>query len=286
MKKLLLLTLITTLILSACGKTESLEKTDNFIDEELTGEIPFEYEIVETTAENGDYILAPSPWTFRQIFISDPQNVKFIFHPAKMFKKGKGISEVEYLNGEKSNIANSLIIPLKNSTTIEKGSTILTWWQENNASMTKAIIANPSKEIKVYYLNDAFGNEEKTILPSSFSVIEEEKLSPGQTIAISGPSGKKQKGQIIHVDEDNEKILALTSDEFIRPLNYNEFQKINPPTELTTGQTVFAPVAGIYQNVEITEFDLETGLISCKYVWSNEETIENFPITDISATEI
>ena len=281
--------LLATLLFTACQTAPVVEDQKKFIDETLTGEIPFDYEIVETTAENGDYILAPSAFTFRQLFVSDPTTTKIIFHPAKMSKKAEGISEVEYLNGQKTQIANSLIIPLKTDkdTKLQTGDIILTWWQDENGSMTKAIIAN-AEETTAYYLSEAFGDEEKPLIPSSFSMLNEEIISPGRTIAIDRGNNSYQKGQIIHHDEENEKILAYTADEFLKVLTMEEFKLLELKPEIKTEQEddepqkIFAPVAGIYQEVEVVEFNQTTGLITCKYTWANQETIENFSITEIT----
>ncbi len=273
--------LVLTLLLTACQTAPTIELEKNSIDETLTGEIPFDYEIVETTAEKGDYILAPSAFTFRQLFISDPTTAKVVFHPAKIVKKDKGISEIEYLNGDKTPIANSLIIPLTTKNTPQTGDIILTWWQDKNGSMIKAIIANPEKP-SAYYLSEAFGNEEKPLIPDSFAILNEETISPGRIIAIARENNTYQKGQIIHYDEENNKVLAHTADEFLKVLSPEEFILLKMKPKIEVNQTVFAPVAGIYQEVEVIEVDEQTGLITCKYTWANQETIENFSITEIT----
>ena len=140
----------------------------------------------------------------------DPASKTFIFYNATLSSVGDTKSTVKYF-GEDIEMPNSLIIPIPEGQTAQKGDIILTWWQ-SGSGMERAIVTDASDPAapKVDYLDlnnkddgtglaNKFADEQ--IKPNTFVVLKDGEWQPGAQILITG-DGSYKVGTLITCTDD------------------------------------------------------------------------------------
>jgi hypothetical protein len=171
MKKLMYAFFIMVLAVSIVGFTscgnnkESDETTDDTTATETTeelveGGIPFDFPVSDIKAEIGDFVLVPSfkMWE-SNLEEEDPTNQTYIFYAYKMSELGEVESTVEFTFDGEQKMPNSIIIPIPQNQTAQKGDIVLTWWQ-TGSGMQRALIVDDSNpaQPKVLYLDLDYDN--------------------------------------------------------------------------------------------------------------------------------
>lgn len=256
---------------TATTTTEAPTKTaDN-------GYIPVDYPLVKTTAVAGDYVLAPSRATVDEAFTKGLDQTTMTFYAAKMVTPGEAASVLEDLTGTKGTIPNSLIIPLTKGGTVEKGDSLLTWWQSGSGLM-KAYVVEGGATPKVQYLDD-FVTDQATLLADSFVKLTGE-LEPGVSVAVKDAQyGSFDHAVVANVSGDKVIVIGFASSvEVVDKANLTVLP-LNP--EVAVGDTVMAPIISSYDPVVVKEVKADIGQIIGEYKWVDEVKNEPFMFGEI-----
>ena len=140
----------------------------------------------------------------------NPANEVYIFYNGILSSVGDTKSMIKYF-GEDIEMPNSLIIPLPEGQTAQKGDIVVTWWQ-TGSGLKRAIVTDASDPAspKVDYLDmnykedgTGFANEhaDEQIKPNTFVVLKDGEWQPGAQIVVSG-NGSYEVGTLISCSED------------------------------------------------------------------------------------
>jgi hypothetical protein len=279
--------LISTLLTLLTGCTSSSDETETPKEDETTatieeklpqsGEIPIEYPVVSTTAEAGEYVLAPTIEPIDKAFKKGLHRGIFVFYKSKMIEPGEAESLVEDFLGGQNYIPNSLIIPLETGLEVTKGDIVLTWWQNGDLSAIKGIVlnANGTNTPTIQYLAD-FDEDKDKIEESSFTILTN-KLTPGITIFLETETGY-DNAMVINVSGN--KVLAL-KDQLLIVEDAANVTVVPPTINTYVGDTITTSFLTNYTDVTVTEVDDKTGQVWGEYEWAGETRSDIFYFGEI-----
>lgn len=284
-KKFFASAILCLIILSACSRTaqeptqEQPQKEPEYATQSYnTGEIPFEYPKVETTAEEGQYVLAPSADTVEQALTKSGKNTIFTFYAATLIEAGKEESIVEDLLGEQYSLPNSLIIPIQKSESTTPGALVLTWWQ-GGSGMMRGIVTELEKDTNLptaRYL-DSFADKPEKLLPNSYQLLTD-TIVPGAPVIIK--TGEQyEHATIVNIADDK----ALVSG-FAGFLHVKDFASISPIVvnrDLKEGDVAYGPIFGIYQPITIKTSNPEIGQVTAEYTFAEEQVTKVFYLDEV-----
>jgi len=264
LSKLFIIICFSTIIISNfsnCKSTNSNnEKQDTVLTKEVhaKGSIPFDFPTVNTTAKEGEYVLAPSLDFLTTAWISKGENSMFIFYSRQMIKVGELESEILEI-GNNVIIPNSLIIPIRANQQVKKGDVLLTWWQ-SGSGMSRAIVVDakiPTEPV-VRYLDlewEYYGTLEEKLIPNSFVKITEE-WQPGTVIAYKD-SYYMNRVQVVRIE--GEKVLTIGWAGRIEVLKKSDCHAIPINLEIKKGDKVQVPYIGSFTDGIVKKYDANIG---------------------------
>ena len=239
------------------------EKTNK----DKSGEIPFDFPVVETSAKENEYVLAPASEFVKEANEKGSDSARFIFYSRKCISTGKYESKLlEYF--DTIIMPNSLIIPLQTGAKAKKGDILLTWWQ-SGSGMQRAIVVDdsiPETPIVKYLdidfdnsisINDSLtiGQAAERLLPNSFVILSEE-LQAGTTF-VHDDLGILTSYQVIRIVD--EKILAIGWVGEIKVFNKADCIAIPINPEININDKVQVLYIGSYSEGTVLKIDKENG---------------------------
>ena len=264
--------------LVSCGNNkESDEATDDTTKTETTeelveGAIPFDFPITDMKAEVGDFVLVPSFNMWKSnLEQEDPTNQTYIFYAYTMSEIGDVQSTIEFtFDGEKE-MPNSIIIPIPQNQTAQKGDIVLTWWQ-TGSGMQRAIVVDDSNpaQPKVLYLDLDYDNPAKdsesgkgigqTVyeLEANSFVKLNDGWQQGNTIAVKD-GDYLVSTQIVKVAGD--KVLTIGFAGKMKVYDKADCKTIPLNPNVKAGDVVQAVFAGSFGEYTVTKVDASVGRV-------------------------
>ncbi|NJM52509.1 MAG: hypothetical protein HC846_03390 [Blastocatellia bacterium] len=305
MKKILLITSVCALFLTACTKTEtSQNSTSNAnsatnsakntgtaqatptIDPNTQATFPFkDFPAVETTAKAGDVVLVPSYNWLQEATVNGADKVTMIWYAQKMSAPDKEMSEVEFMS-EKKKVPNAYIVPIPAGQKAKKGDIVLTWWQ-SGSGMQRAIVvddANPAEPVVRYldldYDNPAKGKDGKTGIGQM-----DEQLKPDSFVKINAPfdagtmvavqDGADQKpAQVIRVAGDKVFVNGFAGKTAV--VDKSKCTPFPLVSNAKEGEKVKAVWVNSLKEGTVTKVDAKIGRVFIKFGSDEKETAVSF----------
>ena len=247
------------------------------------GESPFDYPIVETTAKNGDYVIAPSRNWIDDAFEKGADKVTFIYYGAWMVEPGPGESKIKTLPGSEAIIPNSMLIPIRSGETAEKGDIILTTWQSGSGMERAIVVGGTTTEPEVLYLDMDYDNpagiaqKKDTLKPNTFHKLSGGKLEVGGVVAV-----KKDNGDYIRVIATNitgDKVLTIGFAGKMAVYKKANCYTLPIRPDLKKGDKVFIPFVGTFQEATVEKVNKDIGRVFTKNSWGNKAAIAYGDVT-------
>lgn len=150
------------------------------------GAIPFEFPLVNTTAQANEYVLAPMLQWIEDGFTKGKDQMVLIFHSRKMVAPGKVESKLKAI-GKEVMMPNAMIIPVPTGEKVFKGEVVLTWEQNRGSSMRTAIVTDASNPAspKIQYLDTPYSPNTPDVQakPNTYVALRE-PWQPGTYVAV------------------------------------------------------------------------------------------------------
>jgi len=299
MRKLIASIAALALLLSACSSTdveetmEVLEETEESISH-APGEIPLDFAPMATTAQTGEYVLAPSSYFIESMF-EDYENyasLSTVIYSQQMVTPGEFESEVES-PFESYTAPNSLIIPLAKGATAEPGDMVLTWWQTGSGMQRAYVVEGGTPtEPKVLYLDldydnpstDEFGTPISQLVDqleadSFVNLTDAPEFAPGKTVAINEGS---EYGHYIVVASSGEQLLLNGFAGSYSVANIADAIELPLLPSVTVGDTVYYSEFGAMNpGGVVTKVDTEIGRVFVEYEFAGSMEETAFAFGDI-----
>ncbi len=245
------------------------------------GEIPWDYPIVETTAKEGDYIIAP-PLEWIENAFKD-ETTTLIYYGGWMREPGPAESKIETLTGSEVIIPNAMIIPIKSGETVEKGDIILTTWQSGSGMERAIVIGGSPKEPEVLYLDMDYDNpagiaqEVDKLEPNTFHKLKGGMLEVGGVVAVKDESGSYSRVIATNIAEDRVLTIGFAGKIAVYKKEQCYVLPIRP--DVKKGDKVFIPFVGSFQEATVQKVDKKIGRVFTKNDWGNEAAISFGDVT-------
>ena len=247
------------------------------------GKIPYDFPVVETTAKEGQFVLAPSRQCLDDAIAKDGQGT-FIFYGADMVTPGEAESAVRSLAGTDFTIPNSLIVPIKPGYAAKKGDIVLTQW-ESGSGMQRAIVTGGTPEAPVVrYLDmdyenpSGIGQKDDTLKANRFHALTD-VWQVGTSVACKDGADYRH-GILLALAE--QRVLVSGFAGSIQALSKADCVSLPPRTSFKEGQLVQIPVVGRYVQGTVTRIDGDIGRVFVKYEWGGAEKEGAFSIADVT----
>ena len=207
----------------------------------------------------------------------DPANETYIFYNGKLTSVGDTKSTV-YSFGEEAEMPNSLLIPIPEGQTAQKGDIVLTWWQ-SGSGMERALVtdAKDPTSPKVDYLDLSFKEDGKgfaqdhadeQIKPNSFVVLKDGAWQPGAQIVVTG-DGSYEAAILVNCTDD--LVLAKCFAGKIKTFKRSDCKIVPLNQNLKVGDQVRAIFTSSYKDgYTITKIDENVGRVWVEGSFGNE----------------
>ena len=281
--------LISIIVLSACTAPpaeipeKSPETTIPEAPEALqAGEIPFDYPVVQTSAEKDQIVLAPSKTTIEELIENGRKDAITIFYKATLYEVGPAESLVQDQFEQTYKVPNSLIIPLETDNSVAVGDIVLTWWQ-GGSGMMQALVTAIDEETglpTVRYL-DKFADQPETLASNTFQVLNQ-TLTPGSRL-IAFYDNNYEYATLIHQSNDQALLMGFAG--FLHPAQSDNLFPLPAPADLqdlAVDDTIYVPVIGAFTEATITSLGLPNGLLTARYSFANQTLEDTFFINQIA----
>lgn len=218
-KTILILSISSAMLLSACSKTETNSNAGNGAKNTATATkteapVPSEPQVsvakapgagtsspadtgeaikfafgdfpaAETTAKAGEYVLVPS-YNWLQEALTKPETT-FIFYQQRMAAPDKENSEIQFMS-ERKKVPNAYIVAIPPGQKAKNGDVVLTWWQ-TGSGMNRAIVVDDKDPISpvVRYLDIDYDNPAQSRDKSTTIGKMDEKIVPDSFVKLSKP---------------------------------------------------------------------------------------------------
>ena len=256
---------------------------------EPTSSFPFEFPMVSTSGEVGEYVLTPSRKSFDEAVEEGADKATFTFYTATMEEVGEEESNVRSLSGKDYTISNNLIIPLGKGATAKKGDILLTWWQ-SGSGMKRAIVvddANPAEPV-VRYLDIKLDNPakrdgvplgelEEQLKPNSFRVMKS-AWEPGTIVVVRDGSRQKHL-QIIRVE--GESILVRGFAGKMKVVKRSDATPVPIIPDVAEGDNVWIEHIGSFREGVVKRIDKRNGRVFVEFEFAGKTKEKGSPFGDV-----
>lgn len=261
-----------------------VEQVTNETDEEASeevaieyapGETPYDYPTVSTTANEGEYVLAPSrTFVDSALEAEDDSSTSMIFYDATVVEVG----DVESVLDDKFDevtMPNSLIIPIPAGETAATGDVVLSWWQSGSGMQRSYVVdgTNGSTPV-VRYLDLDLDNPaknadgtpiaeaEETLEANSFVVLNTE-YQPGTAVAVQNGSSLGSHYQV--VNEADGTLLVMGWAGIMSVVDKADVLPLPIKPTVAAGDAVYFPLFGTMDEGTVTSVDNATGRVFVEY---------------------
>jgi len=212
----------------------------------------------------GQMVLAP--YTFYSGAVEDKKdltNASLIFYNSAVKAVNADFVEFAY---KEAKVPSSLIIPIPEGQTAQKGDVVVTWWQ-SGSGMEQAIVVDGGSEPKVNYLGlgynedgsglaTKFGNEQ--LKPNSFFVLENGAMQPGAPVAYKD-GNKWCYGTLINKSADRALILGFASN--IHDAALSDVKVVPVKPDYKVGDQVGYVFVDSFLTGTVKKIDMELGRV-------------------------
>ncbi len=248
--------------------------------------MPFDYPAVPTSADKGDYVLAPSHKALAQAFVRGGGRQTFIYYGGRMLEPGDKASRIKTLTGIVASIPNAMIIPVPAGGTAKPGDIVLTTWQ-SGSGMQRAIVVDGGKPEtpKVRYLDLAldnasgWGKQVDTLHPDTFKKLEH----PGQVGSTLACKVGERRTRWVLTNAVGDKRLAIGFGGKMRVFSRKDCQDLPIKPKLAAGDRVTVPVVGGFTEARVLKVDPAIGRVWARYAFGGAERKEAFSFTNVGA---
>jgi len=248
------------------------------------GTIPFDYPVVETKAQAGDFVLCPPRQWIDRGFAKGGSKTTFIYYGAKMLEPGKENSKVKRLSGTDMVVPNAMIVAIRKGETAQPGDIILTRWQ-SGSGMQRAIVVEGGTptEPKIRYLDIDYdnpsgaGKKVDICKPDTFHKIGKE-FEVGTAVVAKGKFGWK-RSKIVGVAGD--KILGLGFAGRVSVLNKADCVAMPVKPEVKVGDNVYVPYAGTMKKGVVKKVDAAIGRVFAEIEFGGKKKETAAPFGDV-----
>jgi hypothetical protein len=252
-----------------------------------TGTIPLDYPVVATTAQTGDYVLAPSRQFLDGAFAKGIDKQTFIFYAAQVLAPGPAESQVKSLAGTVFSMPNSLIIPLRRAGQAKVGDILLSWWQ-SGSGLQRAIVVpggGPKAPLVLYLDLDldnpsGVGKKEDTLKPDTFHKLVG-GLEPGGVVAVRSGAALK-RAQLVNLSGDRALVVGFAGR--VSAVAKTDLQTLPLVPKVRPGQQVMAPVFGDFKPVTVESVDARIGRVFVAYTFGGQPKKEAISFGEVVAS--
>ena len=238
--------------------------------------IPFEFPEMSTSAQKGDYVLAPPRAWLDAGLERGASKQTYIYYGGWMQRPGPTASEIETLAKHASVIPNALIIAIPSGQRVIPGEQVLTSWA-SGTGMQRAIVVEGGSETSptVRYLDmsldnpSGWGKRADTLPPNTFKKLGKAG-EVGTTAACKEGSHRmryvvtaSQEGRILGYGFAG-KIAAFQPGDCV-------FLPLRPRFE--EDDLVFVPVVGRYTKAKVLRVEPHLGRVWARYKTDQEDQV-------------
>jgi hypothetical protein len=208
-----------------------------------------------------------------------------IYYGAWMREPGPQRSWIATLLGDREQIPNALIIPIRRAETAAPGEIVLSSWAAGTGMQRGIVVeGGQGNAPKVRYLDLAYdhptgwGQRADTLTPNTFHRL----TGPGQvgtTVACrQGPSHTWWR----IIGQQGSRLLALGYNGQVRSLVRADCRDVPLVPKVKPGDGVFVPVLGRYQKAKVTKVDAPIGRVFAKYRVGGENQKQASAFTNVA----
>jgi hypothetical protein len=232
------------------------------------GEIPLPYPVVGTTAQPGDFVIAPAREFFDRAVAEGINKVGMIYYGAYMEAPGSAESRIKTLTGKIVTLPNSLIVPIRRGEQAAVGDILLGTWQSGSGMQRAIVIAGGTPAApKVRYLDLDYdnpagvGQKDDTLKADCFHK-QPDGLAVGNVVAVKAPGGHKR---LLVVGVSGEKVLGLGFANRLMVAAKADCTPLPLKPAVKAGDKVLIPSMGTFRPATVDNVDTAIGRVFATY---------------------
>jgi len=249
------------------------------------GEIPLPFPVVKTTAQPGDFVIAPAREFFDRAVAEGIAKTGMIYYGAYMEKPGPAESQLKTLTGRITTLPNSLIIPIRRGEQAAVGDIVLGTWQSGSGLQRAIVVAGGTPTApKVRYLDLDYdnpagvGKKDDTLKADCFHK-QRDGLIVGNVVAVKAPGGYKR---LLVTGVSGEKVLGIGFAGRLAVAAKADCTPLPIKPALKAGDKVMIPSMGSFRPATVDRVDAAIGRVFATYNFGGKPKTEAVAFGDVA----
>lgn len=249
------------------------------------GEIPLPYPVVKTTAQPGDFVIAPAREFFDRAVADGLDKTGMIYYGAYMDKPGPAESQLKTLTGRVVTLPNALIVPIRRGEQAAVGDIVLGTWQSGSGLQRAIVVAGGTPAApKVRYLDLDYdnpagvGKKDDTLKADCFHK-QRDGLIVGNVVAVKAPGGYKR---LLVVGVGGEKVLGIGFAGRLAVAAKADCTPLPIKPAVKAGDKVMIPSMGSFRPAVVDRVDAAIGRVFATYNFGGKPKTEAVAFGDVA----
>lgn len=249
------------------------------------GEIPLPFPVVKTTAQPGDFVIAPAREFFDRAVAEGIDKTGMIYYGAYMEKPGPAESQLKTLTGRIATLPNSLIIPIRRGEQAAVGDIVLGTWQSGSGLQRAIVVAGGTPTApKVRYLDLDYdnpagvGKKDDTLKADCFHK-QRDGLIVGNVVAVKAPGGYKR---LLVTGVSGDKVLGIGFAGRLAVAAKADCTPLPIKPGVKAGDKIMIPSMGAFRPATVDRVDAAIGRVFATYPFGSKSETKAIAFGDVA----